>query len=253
MSRWGTLRARAPPRLYNRNGIASSGRHDGARPGHLVPPILATWLSVFRPCFTAPVWNRILVLVAGAVLAPGKRTVTQVLRVMGQADEPSFRRYHEVLSWARWDGQAVARVLFNTNCTLIQPKRFQELIDTGLDELRVSLDAADRGSYAKIRGKDFFNRIVRDVGKFVAHQKQVGATKPRVSPGLTGLKETIDQLPEFVRLAAQTGVTDGGSAASRARRDRLRQGHCGQLALRERAGRRSGGRSRRRRKCALSA
>ncbi len=45
---------------------------------HLVPPILATWLAVFRPCFTAPVWNRVLVLVAGAVLAPGKRTVTQI-------------------------------------------------------------------------------------------------------------------------------------------------------------------------------
>ena len=188
-----------------------ASHHPGATTApdpHLAPPILATWLSVFRPCFTAPVWNRILVLVAGAVLAPGKRTVTQVLRVMGLADEPSFRRYHEVLSRARWDGQAVARVLFNTNCTLIQPKRFQELIDTGLDELRVSLDAADRGSYAKIRGKDFFNRIVRDVGKFVAHQKQVGATKPRVSLWLTGLKETIDQLPEFVRLAARMGVTE---------------------------------------------
>jgi hypothetical protein len=66
---------------------------------------------VFRPCFTAPVWNRILVLVAGAVLAPGKRTVTQLLRVMRLADEPSFRRYHEVLSRARWDGRAVARRL----------------------------------------------------------------------------------------------------------------------------------------------
>ena len=54
-----------------------------ATDAHLVPPILATWLSVFRPCFTAPVWNRILVLVAGAVLAPGRRTVTQALPVMG--------------------------------------------------------------------------------------------------------------------------------------------------------------------------
>ena len=99
-------------------------------------------------------------------------------------------------------------VLFNTNGTLMQPKRFQELIDTGLDELRVSLDAADRESYAKIRGKDFFNRIVRDVGKFIAYQKQVGATTPRVSLWLTGLKETVDQLPEFVRLAAQMGVTE---------------------------------------------
>ena len=91
-----------------------ASHHPGATTApdpHLVPSILATWLSVFRPCFTAPVWNRILVLVAGAVLAPGKRTVTQVLRVMGLADEPSFRRYHEVLSRARWNGKAVARRL----------------------------------------------------------------------------------------------------------------------------------------------
>jgi MoaA/NifB/PqqE/SkfB family radical SAM enzyme len=99
-------------------------------------------------------------------------------------------------------------VLFNTNGTLMQPKRFQELIDTGLDELRVSLDAADRESYARIRGKDFFHRIVRDVGKFIAYQREVGTTTPRVSLWLTGLKETVDQLPDFVRLAARMGVTE---------------------------------------------
>lgn len=99
-------------------------------------------------------------------------------------------------------------VLFNTNGTLMQPKRFQELIDTGLDELRVSLDAADRESYVRIRGKDFFDRIVRDVGKFIACQRRVSAITPHVSLWLTGLKETIDQLPEFVRLAAQMGITE---------------------------------------------
>jgi MoaA/NifB/PqqE/SkfB family radical SAM enzyme len=99
-------------------------------------------------------------------------------------------------------------VLFNTNGTLMQPKRFQELIDTGLDELRVSLDAADRESYARVRGKDFFNRIVRDVGKFIDYQQQAGSTTPRVSLWLTGLKETVEQLPAFVRLAANMGVTE---------------------------------------------
>ena len=99
-------------------------------------------------------------------------------------------------------------VLFNTNGTLLQPKKFQQLIDTGLDELRVSLDAADRQSYARIRGKDFFNRIVRDVGKFTAYQQEAGATTPRVSLWLTGLKETVDQLPAFVRLAAAMGVKE---------------------------------------------
>jgi len=99
-------------------------------------------------------------------------------------------------------------VLFNTNGTLLQPKKFQELIDTGLDELRVSLDAADRKSYAQIRGKDFFNRIVRDVGKFTAFQRQIGRTTPRVSLWLTGLKETVAQLPDFVRLSAAMGVKE---------------------------------------------
>jgi MoaA/NifB/PqqE/SkfB family radical SAM enzyme len=99
-------------------------------------------------------------------------------------------------------------VLFNTNGTLMQPRRFQELIDTGLDELRVSLDAADRVSYARIRGKDFFGRIVRDVGRFIEFQKRVGAATPRVSLWLTGMKETVGQLPEFVRLAASMGVTE---------------------------------------------
>ena len=41
--------------------------------------------------------------------------------------------------------------------------KFQEMIDTGLDELRVSLDAADAKTYLAVRGKDFFNRIVRNV------------------------------------------------------------------------------------------
>jgi MoaA/NifB/PqqE/SkfB family radical SAM enzyme len=99
-------------------------------------------------------------------------------------------------------------VLFNTNGTLMQPKRFQELIDTGLDELRVSLDAADRETYLKVRGKDYFNRIVRDVGKFIAYQKSVGATTPRVSLWLTGLRETVEQLPDFVRLSAAMGVKE---------------------------------------------
>jgi hypothetical protein len=43
---------------------------------HLIPPALAAWLSVFRSCFIAPVRQRVLVLVVGAVRAPGKRTVT---------------------------------------------------------------------------------------------------------------------------------------------------------------------------------
>ena len=54
-------------------------------------------------------------------------------------------------------------VLFNTNGTLLSPKKYQAMIDTGLDELRVSLDAADAKSFLAVRGKNFFDRIVRNV------------------------------------------------------------------------------------------
>ena len=97
-------------------------------------------------------------------------------------------------------------VLFNTNGTLLREKRFRELIDASLDELRVSLDAADAKSYTLVRGRPFFDRIVRDVTRLCEYQREVGATTPRVSLWLTGLKETIDQLPDFVRLAAKMGV-----------------------------------------------
>jgi MoaA/NifB/PqqE/SkfB family radical SAM enzyme len=97
-------------------------------------------------------------------------------------------------------------VLFNTNGTLLAPKKRPELIATGLDELRVSLDAAEAASFFKVRGKNFFDRIVRNVGEFTALQKEIGAATPRVSLWLTGLKETVDQLPDFVRLAARIGV-----------------------------------------------
>jgi MoaA/NifB/PqqE/SkfB family radical SAM enzyme len=99
-----------------------------------------------------------------------------------------------------------AYVLFNTNGTLLNPKKFAALVATGLDEMRVSIDAADRATYALVRGKDFFDRIVRDVSRFTTYLRETGANRPLVSLWLTGLKETIAQLPEFVRLAARMGV-----------------------------------------------
>ncbi|MBS0562601.1 MAG: SPASM domain-containing protein [Proteobacteria bacterium] len=99
-------------------------------------------------------------------------------------------------------------VLFNTNGTLLGPRKHREIIDTGLDELRVSLDAAEAQSFLRVRGKDMFDRIVRNLSAFTELQQRTGAALPRVSLWLTGLKETVDELPEFVRLAARIGVRE---------------------------------------------
>ncbi len=99
-------------------------------------------------------------------------------------------------------------VLFNTNGTVLNDRNGRALIDAGLDELRVSLDASNAESFLAIRGDDFFNRILRNVRRFRELQVREGHERPRVSAWLTGLKETIAELPAFVRVAADIGVKE---------------------------------------------
>jgi MoaA/NifB/PqqE/SkfB family radical SAM enzyme len=99
-------------------------------------------------------------------------------------------------------------VLFNTNGTLLNERRGRDLIASGLNELRVSLDAAEPVTFKAVRGKDAFERIVNNVRTFRALQRSLGAVAPRVSLWLTGLKETIGQLPAFVDLAAALDVPE---------------------------------------------
>jgi MoaA/NifB/PqqE/SkfB family radical SAM enzyme len=99
-------------------------------------------------------------------------------------------------------------VLFNTNGTALTPRKGRELADAGLDELRVSLDGADAHTFRLVRGTDDFDRILRNVRAFTEMQRREGLERPRVSLWLTGLKENIDQLPDFVRVAHTIGVKE---------------------------------------------
>jgi MoaA/NifB/PqqE/SkfB family radical SAM enzyme len=99
-------------------------------------------------------------------------------------------------------------VLFNTNGTVLTEANGRDLIEAGLDELRVSLDAAEASVFQMVRGKDFFDRIVANVATFTRLQRELNAPTPRVSLWLTGLRETVAQLPNFVRLAHKLGVPE---------------------------------------------
>jgi len=99
-------------------------------------------------------------------------------------------------------------VLFNTNGTVLTEKRGRAMIDAGLDELRVSLDAANATSYTAIRGKNYFNRILTNVRNFRSLQERGSHDRPHVSVWLTGLKETLGELPAFVQVAADIGVKE---------------------------------------------
>jgi len=73
-----------------------------------LPERLLSRLAGLPKLFTRPTWQNVLLLVAGAILAPGKRTVTAALRILGREQENDFPIYHGVLSRAVWSSRAVA-------------------------------------------------------------------------------------------------------------------------------------------------
>src|ERR671914_567302 len=68
-------------------------------------------LTPFAPLFSKRIWQHTQVLLIGAILAPGARTVSSALRAMGLDREKRFHRYHRVLSRARWSSLEASRIL----------------------------------------------------------------------------------------------------------------------------------------------
>ena len=73
-------------------------------------------LRAFEVLFSERVWEWAKILLVGAILAPGKRTVSAALRVMGLGDDAQFQNYHRVLNRAVWSPLAAtaARLLVLT-------------------------------------------------------------------------------------------------------------------------------------------
>ena len=76
-----------------------------------LPSDIIAILGAFAPVFSERIWDWVQVLVVGAILAPGKRTVTAVLRVMGLSDEKQFQNYHRVLNRVKWSGLMISQIL----------------------------------------------------------------------------------------------------------------------------------------------
>ena len=77
----------------------------------ILPEQIMLLLALFAPVFSERVFEWAKVLVVGAILAPRKRTVSAVLRVMGLSDEAQFQNYHRVLSRAKWNSLEVSKIL----------------------------------------------------------------------------------------------------------------------------------------------
>ena len=76
-----------------------------------LPDEYNTLIARLVPIFSKRVWKLATVLLVGAILAPGKRTVTAILRIMGLSTERHFQKYHRVLNRAVWSNLMLSLVL----------------------------------------------------------------------------------------------------------------------------------------------
>ena len=109
-------------------------------------------MVAFAPLFSKPVFQHVHVLLIGAILSPGKRTVTQALRVIGKSQDAHFQNYHRVLNRAVWSSLAAGQILLGL---LISAFARSGTIVFGLD------DTIERRRGEKIAAKGIYRDPVR--------------------------------------------------------------------------------------------
>ena len=118
-----------------------------------LPDAIVALLVPFATLFTSPTWRKAQLLLIGAILTPGQRTVAAALRVMGRSDQRDYARYHEVLNRAVWSSRQAARILL---VLLLQH------LDGGDGPLIFGIDETlERRRGAKIRARAIYRDPVR--------------------------------------------------------------------------------------------
>ncbi len=99
-----------------------------------------------------------------------------------------------------------AYVLFNSNGLLLRGRWPAKLIESGLDELRVSVDAGTPETYQTVRGANGFARIFANLRSLSAAKTEREAVTPKLSLWMTGMHSNVTELPALVRRAAESGI-----------------------------------------------
>lgn len=85
-----------------------------------LPEVLVTWMHPFTVSFSRPTWGHVLILVTGAILTPGRRTITAALSIMGLRGASTFTNFHRVLNRNRWSSRKLAcRLLHGLIATFV--------------------------------------------------------------------------------------------------------------------------------------
>jgi hypothetical protein len=126
-----------------------------------LPHKMMTVILPFMALFSERVWDYAQILLMGAVLAPGKRTVSAVLTVMGLKDDRQYQNYHRVLNRAKWCSLTASKILLGLLVPAFVAANVPIIL--GVDE------TLERRKGKKIKQKGVFRDAVRSTKKYLVH------------------------------------------------------------------------------------
>jgi MoaA/NifB/PqqE/SkfB family radical SAM enzyme len=115
---------------------------------------------------------------------------------------PSFWR---ALAYTRRTHRDGGCASINSNGCLLNDSTIEKLLEAGLQELNISLDAATPDTYRKIRG-GHLDTVLDSIRALIRVRNNRGASFPKVSVHMTAMLANISELPNFVELAHALGV-----------------------------------------------
>jgi radical SAM protein with 4Fe4S-binding SPASM domain len=97
---------------------------------------------------------------------------------------------------------------FNSNATLLNRRRAEELVDSRVDWLHVSLDGATAAAYEAVRDGADFDAVVANLAGLVAAKRAAGSATPWIRVVFVAMRDNVGELPDLVRLLARVGVDE---------------------------------------------
>lgn len=125
-------------------------------------------------------------------------TDLEELHLQGLGEPMMHPRFFDMVEYAARRG---VRVSTNSNLTLLNARRAERCIASGLNCLHFSLDGATAETYERIRLRAHFDRVVGNLERLLELRKQRGSLLPHVRLVMVIMRQNLHELPDLVRMA----------------------------------------------------
>jgi radical SAM protein with 4Fe4S-binding SPASM domain len=120
------------------------------------------------------------------------------LQLQGLGEPMMHPRFFDMVAYASGKG---IKVSTNSNLTLLNARRAEQCVRSGLEWLHISIDGATAETYQRIRVRSRFERVVGNLAMLLEARRRLGGERPHLRLVMVIMRQNLHELPDLVRLA----------------------------------------------------